>query len=73
MRFSKPSFSRLNVRVLTSVYEEFSREVELQGRSVSDVVRVLLMDYVDQCREARERAAIIRRQEVDGGGSEGEY
>ena len=45
---------RLNVRVKSEIYKDFTREAETEGRSVSDVIRVLMRQYIQAKKAERE-------------------
>lgn len=44
--------ARLNVELKEGIYKRFSEQVEEDGRSISDVIRTLILDFVEKrCRE----------------------
>lgn len=61
---------RLNVEIKTDIYERLSRAADGEGRSISDVVRVMVLGYVRK-REREENGGLNERgaRRDDGGGS----
>ena len=39
---------RLNVQIKRRIYEQLRTISEYEGRSISDIVRVVLMDYIEE-------------------------
>jgi negative regulator of replication initiation len=60
---------RLNVELKNELYAEVSVHAEREGRSISDVVRVLLLDWCKAKRreEREERARACAQEKVAGG------
>lgn len=46
---------RLNAEFTTELYELLTEEAARQGRSISDVLRQLVQEWVDKMAKARER------------------
>jgi len=42
--------SRLNVELKDTMYEEFQKRSSIEGRSMSDVVRSLIVDWITKKR-----------------------
>jgi hypothetical protein len=58
---------RLNVELSRELYSEFSDLAERSGRSLSDVVRVLIIEWnAKMRREERERSLRIVASEEEG-------
>lgn len=58
--------SRLNVDIRDSIYRDFARQVALDGRSNSDVVRELILAWLEKRILEKERIAHIRESQNDG-------
>jgi Arc/MetJ-type ribon-helix-helix transcriptional regulator len=58
--------SRLNVEIRNSIYQDFVRQVALDGRSSSDVVRELILAWLEKRILEKERIAQIRENKNDG-------
>jgi Arc/MetJ-type ribon-helix-helix transcriptional regulator len=58
--------SRLNVEIRDSIYRDFARQVALDGRSSSDVVRELILAWLEKRILEKERIAQIREMQNDG-------
>jgi negative regulator of replication initiation len=57
---------RLNVELKNELYREVSAHADADGRSISDVVRVLLLDWCKMKRR-EERARACVQEKVAGG------
>jgi Arc/MetJ-type ribon-helix-helix transcriptional regulator len=58
--------SRLNVEIRDSIYRDFARQVALDGRSSSDVVREIILAWLEKRILEKERIAQIREMQNDG-------
>jgi hypothetical protein len=53
---------RLNFDIVKDIYEEFAKNCKKQGRTMSDVMRTLIIDWNAKMR--REDLQILRSKEV---------
>lgn len=60
------SMSRLNVDIRDSIYRDFARQVALDGRSSSDVVRELILAWLEKRILEKERIDQIRETQNVG-------
>jgi predicted CopG family antitoxin len=59
---------RLNVDIKKDVYDEFARHCTREGRSLSDVIRGLVINW--NAKKRREEIQILRTREVKNGREE---
>jgi len=64
--------SRLNVEIRPAIYKRFMDQCAEDGRSVSDVVRMLMLDFVERrVREKHKLARLDEEKEYEGRAAEG--
>lgn len=57
--------SRLNVEIKEGVHKRFIEQCAEDGRSVSDVIRMLILDYTERrVREKQELAKICEEEDA---------
>jgi predicted CopG family antitoxin len=57
---------RLNVELRQDIYEELAAHAQAQGRSLSDVIRVLINEWCEGRRRVEERPAWARPSQAPG-------
>lgn len=61
---ARPRETTLNLRVDAALKQEFVSEAEAEDRPVSEVLRELMRDYVDEARQRRFAAEARRQSEL---------
>lgn len=44
---------RLNVDIKDCIYNDFLKQAEMDGRSISDIIRLMILDYIENRSSVR--------------------